>query len=213
VYLPPCYDANRSTRYPVLYLIHGQTFGDDQWDRLGADEAADALISSGQAAPFLIVMPLERDTYEDIYSGPFEWDLIEGLIPWIDANYHTCAERSCRAIGGLSRGGAWAFRLGFLHWELFGAIGLHSTPPFTGDPEHLSGWLASIPQGELPRMYMDTGRSDWYLVQTSRLENLLVQENVPHEWYLNNGTHDEEYWSAHVENYLEWYSRAWREGN
>ena len=31
----------------------------------------------------------------------------------------------------------------------------------------------------------------------------------PHEWYLFNGTHDEAYWSAHVEDYLEWYTRPW----
>jgi S-formylglutathione hydrolase FrmB len=35
VYLPPCFDPNENARYPVLYMIHGQSFNDDQWVRLG----------------------------------------------------------------------------------------------------------------------------------------------------------------------------------
>ena len=36
IYLPPCYDQKTNQRYPVLYLLHGQTYIDDQWVRLGA---------------------------------------------------------------------------------------------------------------------------------------------------------------------------------
>ena len=210
VYLPPCYGAQDGYRYPVLYLIHGQTFKDDQWDRLGIDEAADTLITEQESPPFLIVMPLEADTFEDIFTASFRNDLVEGLVPWIDANYPTCTERICRAIGGLSRGGAWALHLGFTHWEIFGAIGLHSTPPFTGDPNRLAGWLKQIPADQVPRIYMDTGKRDRFLNETSQFEQLLVQYGVPHEWYLFNGTHEEAYWSAHVSDYLAWYTQPWK---
>lgn len=210
VYLPPCYDQLEEARYPVLYILHGQTFNDEQWDRLGIDEAADSMISSGSTPPFMIVMPKEANTFADIFESSFAPDLIEGLIPWIDANYPTCAERSCRAIGGLSRGGAWAFRLGFIYWDLFGAIGLHSTPPFIGDPNRLPEWLRQIPPDQMPRIYIDTGRHDWYLRSTTQLEELFVQYGVPHEWYLFNGAHDEAYWSAHVADYLAWYAQPWR---
>ena len=43
IYLPPCYDEKTDQRYPVLYLLHGQTYTDDQWIRLGA--VSDALTS------------------------------------------------------------------------------------------------------------------------------------------------------------------------
>ncbi|HKI52579.1 MAG TPA: hypothetical protein VJ987_00525, partial [Anaerolineales bacterium] len=46
IYLPPCYDEKTDTRYPVLYLLHGQTYTDDQWIRLGAVDALDNLIFS-----------------------------------------------------------------------------------------------------------------------------------------------------------------------
>src|ERR1700690_3635749 len=60
IYLPPCYDAQTDQRYPVLYLLHGQTYIDDQWVRIGAPQAADQLILSGQAAPFIMVFPDDR---------------------------------------------------------------------------------------------------------------------------------------------------------
>jgi enterochelin esterase-like enzyme len=60
IYLPQCYDELSSKRYPVLYLLHGQTYTDDQWVRMGAATAADSLIHSGRAADFLIVFPDDR---------------------------------------------------------------------------------------------------------------------------------------------------------
>ncbi|MGW8251182.1 MAG: alpha/beta hydrolase, partial [Anaerolineales bacterium] len=60
VYLPPCYDQQPERRYPVLYMIHGMNYNNDQWDRLGADEAADALVRAGEVNPFIIVMPRDR---------------------------------------------------------------------------------------------------------------------------------------------------------
>lgn len=209
VYLPPCFGSADGAPYPVLYMIHGQTYADDQWQRLGIGEAADALIASGGAPPFLIVMPREVDTFADIYRSSFSSDVIDGLVPWIDEHYPTCASRDCRAIGGLSRGGAWALHLGFQNWELFSAIGAHSTPPFNTTPREFPAWVQQIPAGSLPRVYMDIGRGDPYLSLASAFEAQLVEQRVPHEWYLFNGTHDEAYWSAHVKDYLAWYAYNW----
>lgn len=211
VYTPPCYDPDSQVRYPVLYMIHGQTFAHDQWQRLGIGDAADEMILNKKSVPFMIVMPREDDTFSDIYTSIFARDLVNGLVSWVDENYPTCAERECRAIGGLSRGGAWALRLGFLHWDLFGAVGLHSTPPFIGDPQKFPLWLRDIPADQVPRMYIDTGRGDAYLVSTSEFEALLVRLDVPHEWYLFNGRHEEAYWSEHVADYLAWYTAPWNE--
>src|SRR5258708_39746278 len=50
IYLPPYYDEDVNQRYPVLYLLHGQTYTDDEWVRLGVPAAANKMIFSGQAA-------------------------------------------------------------------------------------------------------------------------------------------------------------------
>ena len=130
---------------------------------------------------------------------------MEVLLPWIDATYNTCTDRTCRAIGGLSRGGAWALHLGFSRWDLFGAIGGHSTPPFNGSGDRLSGWLEAIPAGDVPRIYMDIGENDPYRTYAEAFEKRLTGYGVEHVWILNKGTHNEEYWSAHAEEYLRWY--------
>ena len=211
IYLPPCYGVQADTVYPVLYIIHGQTYNDDQWDRMGLDETAETMIQAREAAPFLIVMPLEVNTYANIYAEPFGTILAKELVPWIDQNFNTCAERECRALGGLSRGGAWALHIGFEIWDVFGSIGAHSTPPFTGDDRLLPIWLETIPPGQIPRLFLDAGDKDWFLQYTLTYIDLLDRYAVPYEWNFNQGAHDEDYWSAHTGDYLRWYTQPWNE--
>jgi len=210
VYTPPCYAEQPDRRYPVLYLIHGQSFTHEQWDRLGADEAASALASAGEAAPFIIVMPRDR-VWTPPSDDPFGQALVERLVPEIDQTYRTLPDRAYRAIGGLSRGAGWALHLGLTRWDLFGAIGAHSPVVFWSDSEKLRGWLRDIPPEDLPRLYLDIGEKDRPEIMESAtwLENLLTEEGIAHEWHLFQGYHEEDYWQAHVEEYLRWYAAEW----
>ena len=208
IYLPPCYDEKPDERYPVLYLLHGQTYTDDQWVRLGAVTLADRLILSGEASPFIIVFPDDR--YWNVQAGPgFGERVVDYLIPYIDANYRTLADRDHRAIGGMSRGAGWALRLGLRRWELFGTLGLHSLAAFADDRPFLSDWLEVIPPESWPNIFIDTGESDQELGFNSMFESTLTQLGIPHEWHLYPGAHDERYWQAHVEEYLRWYTGIW----
>jgi len=210
VYTPPCYNQNLDQRYPVLYLIHGYGYNDDQWDRLGADEIADKLISTGQISPFIIVMPHDSDHNTLPPKNHFGEALVFGLIATIDTDYRTLPFRDYRAIGGISRGGNWALRLGLSHWSFFGAIGGHSAPFFVSDgPPKVKGWLSAIPSGEFPRIYLDVGDHDKWIDHIIRFEETLDEFNVPHELYLFPGNHDEPYWASHTEHYIRWYTQDW----
>jgi enterochelin esterase-like enzyme len=210
LYLPPCYDQQTDRRYPVLYLIHGQSFTDDQWQRLGAGDVADRLIASGQAAPFLMVMPRDR-IWADPDKDPFDVSLVETLLPYIDGHYRTLPDRQDRAVGGMSRGAGWALHLGLTHPELFGAVGMDSLAVFWTDVPSIKKWLDAIPAAEMPRFYLDIGDNDRpeIMESTRWFEGLLDQRDIPHEWHLFTGYHDEKYWGAHVEGYLRWYTRPW----
>lgn len=210
IYLPPCYEQQADRRYPALYLIHGQNFNHDQWDRLGVDEAMDAGVAAGELPPFLIVLPRDRSWAQPTEDG-FGRALIEDLLPTIDETYRTLPGREYRAVGGLSRGASWSIHLGFSQWELFGAIGLHSPPVFWTDTAHIREWLNAIPLEEMPRIYMDIGEKDRQEIMRSAVwfEQLLTENGIPHEWYLFPGYHEEAYWEAHVEQYLRWYSQVW----
>jgi enterochelin esterase family protein len=57
VYTPPGYEANTSTRYPVLYLQHGGGEDERVWTEMGrANLILDNLIAEGKAKPMIIVM-------------------------------------------------------------------------------------------------------------------------------------------------------------
>lgn len=210
VYLPPCYDQEPDRRYPVLYLLHGQSYNDDQWERLGADEAANELIYHGEASPFIIVMPRYRIWYQPDEHN-FGVALVEVLIPLVDSSYRTLPDRQNRAIGGLSMGAAWALHLGLSQWELFGVIGLHSLALFSIDSPRIPGWLDSIPTPQLPRIYIDIGDKDTKALIDSTIwfEETLTKKNIPHEWYLFSGYHEEKYWQEHTRQYLRWYTQDW----
>lgn len=208
LYLPPCYDQQPERRYPVLYLIHGQSYNDDQWDRLGADESADGLILNHQVDPFIIVMPRDR-VWTQPKEDMFGQVIIDQLIRWVDEHYRSLPDRRYRAIGGLSRGAAWAVHLGITNWQTFGAIGAHSLPIFASDTPFIRKWLEDIPPESMPRIYLDIAEKDRWIQIAAWFENLLTEEDIPHVWHLYPGYHEEAYWQAHVEEYLRWYAQDW----
>jgi enterochelin esterase-like enzyme len=210
IYTPPCYGDDPDQEYPVLVLLHGATANETQWEDLGVFALADELQTSGTIPPLIIVLPKEK-SWIPLPENPFGDQLIKDLIPWLDGEYKTRAAREYRAIGGLSRGGNWAVRLGFLHWGLFGSIGAHSTPLFRGDLERIPGWQEAIPDTKIPRIYIDIGRDDSNLPDTAKFADMLLKHEIPHSWHLFPGTHDDVYWREHLRDYLLWYSLGWGE--
>lgn len=207
VYTPPCY-LKSDLRYPTLYLLHGATETDQQWEGLGLDEVVNDLIGREEIPPLIIIMPRE-DTWVSLKDNHFGDQLIQAVIPWIDNEYRTMAERKYRAVGGLSRGGNWALRLGLLHWGMFGSLGAHSAPLFYGDLNRLPGWLEDIPDGSIPRIYLDISEGDNNLAEAESLRDVLEKAGVALEWHLYPGLHNDIYWSSHLEEYLLWYCEGW----
>lgn len=120
VYLPPYYDPQ--TRYPVLYLLHGFWGSPSSFvDGLHLARAADMLISSGQARPFIAVMPpggpLVRRTQGE-WAGVWEDYVVRTVVPWVDSHLHTDGANG-RAIGGLSAGGYGAVDIALRHLGMF----------------------------------------------------------------------------------------------
>jgi len=210
IYLPPCYESFVDQRFPVLYLLHGQTYTQDQWVRLGAPIIADQLIHANESLPFIMVFPDDR--YWNSEAGPgFGARFINDLIPYVDKNYRTLADRGHRSLGGLSRGGGWTVQLGLEHPELFGALGLHSPAIFKDDAPYVERIIQSIPQETRPNLWLDIGDSDMELNSNLLFEDILTRNNYLHKFHRFSGDHTEIYWNAHAEAYLRWYTQAWQE--
>ncbi len=133
VYTPPSYDADPSARFPVLYLQHGGGEDETGWVRQGhANFILDNLISAHQATPLIVVMEKGHATRAGVPATPpergrgdggaFEDVVIRDLIPMIDGNYRTRADREHRAIAGLSMGGGQALHIGLTHLDTFSVV-------------------------------------------------------------------------------------------
>jgi enterochelin esterase-like enzyme len=208
IYLPPCYDTKKSGSYPVLILMHGQSYTDSQWVDLGVPDTADRLMTSGQIAPFLVVMPQEDYYLKDLDQSKFGESVSKRLLPWVQRQYNACSLRECNAIGGLSRGAIWAVSIGLRNGDVFGSVGAHSLASNPFQTFILRDLLKSYPVK--PRIYLDSGEMDQYLKSALDFEDTLNQLHVQHTWILRDGTHNDQYWASHVEEYLRWYAMPWR---
>src|SRR5258706_14337215 len=136
IYLPPCYENSADARFPVLYLLHGLTYNQDQWVRLGVPTDSDQVIHSGDSVPFIVVFP--DDHYWNAPAGAsFGNRLINTIIPYIDENYQTLADREHRALGGLSSGGGLTVQLVFEQPKLLGCMAFYAAAIFTEDAPYI----------------------------------------------------------------------------
>jgi enterochelin esterase-like enzyme len=186
VYLPPDYfdPAKADQRFPVLYLLHGSPGISVDWLRAGwVDRALDDLLVKHRIAPYIVVLPdvnggYRRDTEcEDVAGGPkTQTYLVRDVVGYVDANYRTVADRSGRAIGGLSTGGYCAVNLTLRHQDVFSGMVSHSgydRPDhnlYTGDlfggnkdeerANTPGDYLPTIPITQPLGAYLDVGMGD-----------------------------------------------------
>jgi enterochelin esterase-like enzyme len=92
----------------------------------------DNLIAEGKSKPFMIVMTygmtneVKWGGIRDFKIEPFQTVLTEELIPYVDANFRTLANRDNRAKAGLSMGGMETKMITLNKPDVFGYYGLLS---------------------------------------------------------------------------------------
>jgi predicted alpha/beta superfamily hydrolase len=162
VYLPPDYDKNKETRYPVLYMQDGQNLFDQatsyQGIEWGLDEAAQKLITGGKIKPAIIVGIFNSEQRTPEFTPPFAATppaatgpasskepprgdayarmLVTEAKPFIDKAYRTAPERENTIIGGGSMGALIALYAARQHNDVFGQV------------VALSPWLRAGAKGE-----------------------------------------------------------------
>ena len=117
---------NREGRYPVVYLLHGGSGAFSDWHQKVTEKGI--VNQMAEEHKVLIVTPgVGPASY--YYDSPlldtvrYETYMIQELIPFIDKNYRTLAQKESRAITGLSMGGHGAITLAAKHPTLFIAAG------------------------------------------------------------------------------------------
>lgn len=144
IWLPPGYQ-DTGTPYPVMYLLHGGDGRYSDW----SDPAKGALLTQVAGTGFngIIVMPEggRAGWYQDWAGntrGGFRpgWETFhtQQLVPWVDANFNTVADRSGRIVAGVSMGGYGALKYAVRRDDLFSTVaafsgGTNIKPPDSQD--------------------------------------------------------------------------------
>lgn len=121
IYTPASYNPDDNKRYPVFYLISGTTDTEEVYYKVGRmNTIIDNLIAEGKAEEMIIVLPYGNpvklmDQPADFAMDLFSKDLINDLMPYVEANYLTINDAEHRAIGGFSRGGNQALSNGLMN--------------------------------------------------------------------------------------------------
>ncbi|MEM1329596.1 MAG: alpha/beta hydrolase-fold protein [Planctomycetota bacterium] len=177
VWIPEAYDAaqHEDARFPVLYMQDGQNLFETLPGQPGdwaADDAAAAVIASGDIFPFLIVGVPHGGTarmheyvgfenlrrVEPAGDGYLRW-LIDDVVSEIDARYRTIAEPDARAIGGSSLGGLISLHAGLEHPDVFGLV-LAESISIVLDPEAFWGWIERYQQAPA-RLFLGVGTREY----------------------------------------------------
>jgi len=153
IYLPAGYRASSPQRYPVIYFLPNpfQTGYRYDFDHHGARQLFDQAIAAGIIGKFILVTadmdtPLGASWYVNSpATGNWEDFMTQEVVPYIDANFKTLANRNSRGIAGVFIGGYGAIRFGMRHPDMFGSVyAMH--PVGTGSGVGIS---AEIPKWNL----------------------------------------------------------------
>ncbi|MBL8162576.1 MAG: CapA family protein [Anaerolineae bacterium] len=214
VYTPPCYDENQAL-YPALYLLHGSNEDDGQWGRLGIQALLDAGITEGTLPPMIVVMPFGEWLANQNQFDAVSWEnvFLNELMPLVEGQYRIDARRELRAIGGISRGGFWAFEIAFRHPDLFSAVGGHSAffDDYHAPPEYNPLRLAQDAPGlDTLRIWLDRGKDDFAAPGLDLMAERLSARGIAHQYIVHpQGQHDASYWRQYVADYLHFYAADW----
>jgi enterochelin esterase-like enzyme len=208
VYLPPGYSPDQ--KYPVLYLLHG--IGGNQHEWLGyihADVIVNNLIAEGKAKPMIVVMPNGRalpddsppkETYSPEHAAgfaKFERDLLDCLIPAVQAKYSVLADREHRALAGLSMGGGQSLNFGLGNLDTFAWVGGFSSAPNTKPPAELVPDPAAA-RAKLKLLYLSCGNKDGLINISQGVHAFLKKSDVPHVWNVDDHGHDGATWGSNL---------------
>lgn len=115
-------DYNESALYPVIYLLHGYGGDYSSWLKIKPDlpqlatEKQVIFVCPDGLSSWYWDSPVNKDMQFETYVS-------KDLVGYMDAHYRTVADRSGRAIAGLSMGGHGALWLSIRHRDTFGAAG------------------------------------------------------------------------------------------
>ena len=221
IYTPAGYEDSTES-YPVLYLLHGMGGDENAWSELGrATQILDNLIASGKAEPMIVVMPNGNASQEaapgetsggltaptthlpKTMDGSFETSFPE-IVNYVDKHYRTKAEKSGRAIAGLSMGGFHSLHISKQNPDMFDYVGLFSAAILPGQGNNsqiysdFEGKLKSQFEKKPALYWIAIGNTDFLYEANKEFRKLLDENGYPYEYHESADGHIWKNWRNYL---------------
>ena len=135
-------------------------------------------------------------------------DLLDDVMPFVEANYRTKNDREQRAIVGLSMGGGHALDTGLKNIDKFSSIGAFSAATPQLAVEELMKQYPSLSGSEpaansLKHLWIPIGDKDFLLERNDKFVEQLTTASVKHEYLKTEGGHEWKLWRDYLPQFLE----------
>jgi len=220
VYTPPGYSAT-STRYPVVYLLHGVGDTETGWVLTGrANQILDNLIADRRARPMVVVMPLGHPRQSvgiaalntrpadpmgalgpDMRAAEFGNDLMQDLMPRVEKSFRVSSRADDRAIVGLSMGGAQTLRIGLANLDKFHwVVGLSSALVGDSVAAPFANMLSDSAKVNraLKLLYLTIGKDDGLARGNRAFDAALTSAGIRHIYREGEGAHTWRVWRRNL---------------
>lgn len=204
---------------PVVILLHGVYGSHWAWSlKAKVHETLKKLIADKKIQPMMLIMPSDGlfqdgSGYLAHQSADYEKWIVEDVIQIVKENYTEVDKVSPVFLTGLSMGGYGALRLGAKCPAVFTAFsGLSSITRF----EQMAEFVENLDQlkdavkseenvidimlankDNLKPFRFDCGKEDTLFEANQILHKQLTENNIPHQFIINEGAHSWEYWHDH----------------
>jgi len=191
IYTPPGFDASGKTKYPVLYLIHGGSDTEETWTKVGkANLIADNLIAQGKAKSMIIVMPYGNVRPKAMPD--FTPDVINDVIPFVEANYPALTDSKNRAVAGFSVGGGQTLNIGLTNTDKFAYV--CSYAPYPETEEFRKNFANYSPDAakinkQLKLFTISVGTEDFLYESVKKNITMFKEKGLKPEGYIVDGGH------------------------
>jgi len=214
VVVTPSNYSNSTTRFPVVYLLHGYSGKYSDWannvpelQTLANENKLMIVCPDGAFSSWYFDSPVDLTMHYETNIG------IE-IPAYIDSVYHTIRDRKARAVTGFSMGGHGGMFIGLRHAGIFGACGSisgvmdisnitrgYDVEKRLGDTlanrKMYSDWsvinvVEKYPKDSLA-IIMDCGTEDGLIEMNRRTHQKMLQLKIPHQYTERPGKHDWDY--------------------
>ena len=218
---------------PTVYLLHGHGGNAKAWITIKPE-----LKEIADREGMIFVCPDGNNSwYWDSPVNPayrYETFVSKELIQYIDTHYPTRADRTGRAITGLSMGGHGAMWLALRHKDMFGAVASMSggldIRPFPNNwgmalllgaegenqssvwDEHTAiNQISRLKNGDLAILF-DCGYDDFFFEVNNDFHKKLLKYKIQHDFIVRPGAHNADYWKNSIDYQLLFFKKFFEKG-